>query len=110
MISLALGVVFTFVRLDAGGAIGVVIQTAIFIGLYTRQTAAWLAARWLAGIAAVVLSLVLLLTASSAISPSGQTKLWLWALLVLETALSWLFFSLLGRPDSRAYFHAPRKA
>jgi hypothetical protein len=110
MISLGLNVLFTFARLDVAGTVGIVIQTAIFVGLYTRQTAAWLAARWLTGIAAVVLSLCLLLTAPGAISPSGETKLWVWALVALETALSWLFFSLLGRPDSRAYFHAPRKA
>jgi hypothetical protein len=40
----------------------------------------------------------------------GATKLWVWALVALETALTWLFFSLLGRPDSRAYFNAPYKA
>jgi len=105
MIGLALTVFWAFARLNVGDTLGIVIQSAILIGLYTRQTVAWLTARWLTAIGAVVMSVLLVLAAIG-----GATKLWVWALVALETALTWLFFSLLGRPDSRAYFNAPHKA
>jgi len=109
MAGLALTVFWAFTLLRVGDTISIVIQIAILTGLYTRQAAAWRAARWLSAIGAAVLSIGLVLTAPSLISPHG-TKLWVWAAVVLETALTWFFFSLLGRPDSRAYFNAPRKA
>jgi hypothetical protein len=40
MIGLALSVFWAFTRLRVGDTIGIVIQSAIFIGLYTRQTVA----------------------------------------------------------------------
>lgn len=109
MIGLALTVFWAFTLLRVGDTISIVIQSAIFIGLYTRQTAAWLAARWLTAIGAVILSVGLVFTTPGLMSPHG-TKLWVWALVAFQTALAWWFFFLLGRPDSRAYFNAPRKA
>lgn len=109
MIGLAFSLFWAFTLLRVGDTIGIVIQSAILTGLYTRQTAAWRAARWLAAIGAVILSIGLVLTAPGLMSPHG-TKLWVWAVVALETALAWWFFSLLGRSDSRAYFNAPRKA
>jgi hypothetical protein len=41
---------------------------------------------------------------------SGTTKLWILAVFAFQITLAWIFFVLLGRPDSRAYFDAPRKA
>ncbi len=108
MIGLALSVFWAFTLSRVGDTIGIVIQSAILIGLYTQQRAAWRAARWLACLGAVILSIGLALTAPGVISPDG-TKLWVWGVVALETALAWWFFSLLGRPDSRAYFNAPRK-
>jgi len=105
---LALTVTLTFAQLDIGRTVGIVLQSAILIGLYTRQTAAWLAARWLAVIAAVVLTIGLALTAPSVFS--GETKIWIWALVAVQSATAWAFFALLGCRDSRTYFHAPRKA
>jgi hypothetical protein len=109
MVGLALTVFWAFTLLRVGDTISIVIQIAILTGLYTQQAAAWRAARWLSAIGAVVLSLGLVLTAPGLMSPHG-TKLWVWAVVALETALTWFSFSLLGRPDSRAYFNAPRKA
>ena len=105
MIGLAFSVFWAFTLLRVGDTIGIVIQSAILIGLYTRQTVAWVTARWLTAIGAVIMSVLLVLTAIS-----GATKLWILAIVALETVLTWVFFSLLGRPDSRAYFNAPRKA
>jgi hypothetical protein len=105
MISLALSVFWAFTLLRVGDTIGIVIQSAIFIGLYTRQSVAWVTARWVTALGAVIMSVVLVLTAIG-----GATKGWIWLGLALEVALAWLFFALLGRPDSRAYFNAPRKA
>ena len=78
---------------------------AIFIGLYTRQTVAWMTARWLTAIGAVITSILFVFAAFG-----GSTELWILAVVALEVALAWLFFWLLGRADSRAYFNAPRKA
>src|ERR1044072_9919332 len=104
MIGLALSVFWAFTLLRVGNAIGFVIESAIFIGLSTRQTVAWVTARWLTAIGGVALLVLLLFTALS-----GQTKLSVWALVALQNVLTWLFFFLLGRPDSRAYFNAPQK-
>jgi hypothetical protein len=100
--------VWAFTLLRVGDTIGIVTQSAILIGLYTRQTAAWRAARWLAALGAVLLSIALALSAPGVMSPHG-TKLWVWAVAALQTALAWWFFCLLGRSDSRLYFNAPRK-
>lgn len=105
MIGLAFSVFWAFTLLRVGDTIGIVIQSAILIGLYTRQAVAWVTARWLTAIGAVIMSVLLVLTAIG-----GTTKLWIWLIFALEVALTWLFFVLLGRPDSRAYFNAPRKA
>jgi hypothetical protein len=105
MIGLVLSVFGAFARLNVGASLGIVIQSAILLGLYTRQTVAWMTARWLAALGATFMSVLLVL-----ITIGGTTKPWLWALFASETALAWFFFSLLGRPDSRAYFHAPRRA
>jgi hypothetical protein len=43
-IGLALTVTLAFAQLDVGRTVGIVLQSAILIGLYTQQTAAWLAA------------------------------------------------------------------
>jgi hypothetical protein len=107
-VGLALTVTLTFAQLDIGRTVGIVLQSAILIGLYTQQTAAWLAARWLAGIAAVVLTIGLALTAPSFMS--GETRIWMWAVVTALSAATWALFALLGCRDSRTYFHAPRKA
>jgi hypothetical protein len=109
MIGLAFGVFWAFTLLRVGDTIGIVIQSAILIGLYTRQTIAWMTARWLAVIGAVVLSLAVMITIPSLFAQEHGTKLWVWGILVFQASLAWLFFSLLGRPDSRTYFNAPRK-
>jgi hypothetical protein len=107
-IGLALTVTLAFAQLDVGRTVGIVLQSAILIGLYTQQTAAWLAARWLTLIAAVVLTVGLALTAPSVFY--GETRMWMWAVVAVQSATAWVLFGLLGCRDSRAYFHAPRKA
>jgi len=62
-------------------------------------------ARWLTAIGAVITSILFVFAAFG-----GSTELWILAVVALEVALAWLFFWLLGRADSRAYFNAPRKA
>jgi hypothetical protein len=104
-IGLAFSLFWAFTLLRVGDTIGIVIQSAILIGLYTRQTIAWMTARWFTAIGAVIMSVVLVFTAIG-----GATKVWIWAIVAFQTVLTWFFFSLLGRPDSRAYFNAPRKA
>jgi hypothetical protein len=110
MVSLALTVFWAFALFRVGDTISIVIQIAVLTGLYTRQRAAWRVARWLSAMGAIILSTGLVITVPSLFLPAHGTKLWVWALVALETALSWFFFSLLGRSDSRAYFNAPRKA
>jgi hypothetical protein len=105
IIGLAFSVFWAFTLLRVGDTIGIVIQSAILIGLYTRQTVAWVTARWLTAIGAVIISILFVFAAFG-----GGTKPWILAVVALEVALAWLFFWLLGRGDSRAYFNAPRKA
>jgi len=105
MIGLAFSVFWAFTLFRVGDTVGIVIQSAILIGLYTRQTVAWITARWLTAIGATVISLLFVLVVMS-----GTTKFWVLAIVAFQIILTWAFFSLLGRSDSRAYFHAPRKA
>jgi hypothetical protein len=109
MIGLASSVFWAFTLMRVGDTISIVIQSAILVGLYTRQTIAWMTARWLTAIGAVLLSLAVVITVPSLFAQEHGTKLWVWALVAFQAVLAWLFFSLLGRPDSRAYFNAPRK-
>ena len=104
LIGLASSVFWAFARLSVGDAVGIVIQSAIFIGLYTRQTVAWLTARWLTAIGAAITSFLFVWVVMA-----GTTKLWILSVVGFEIALTWVFFYLLGRSDSRAYFHAPRR-
>lgn len=87
-----------------GHVLGIVIDIALLIGLYTRQTVAWVTARWLTAIAIAFLSIIFVLVVMA-----GSTKLWVVAWFGLQLALEWFFFAVLGRADSRAYFNAPRK-
>ncbi len=105
MVGLAFTVFWAFARFSVGDSLGVAIQSALLIGLYTRRTVAWVTARWLTAIGAALMSVVLLL-----VIMGRDTKLWLLGIFAFQTALEWIFFSLLGLPDSRSYFHAPRKA
>src|SRR5205814_4151017 len=68
-----------------------VIQSAILIGLYARQTVAWVTARWLTAIGAVIMSILFLFAAIG-----GGTKLWILAVVASEVALAWLFFGCLA--------------
>jgi hypothetical protein len=106
MIGLAFGVFWLFARLSVhlGDMLGIVIQIALLIGLYTRQTIAWITARWFTAIGAAIMSVIFVFVVIS-----GATKLWILAMMGLQITLAWVFFALLGRPDSRAYFNAPRK-
>ena len=88
-----------------GDMLGIVMQIALLIGLYTRQPIAWVTARWLTALGAAIMSVLFVL-----VVVSGTTKLWILCITGLDIALAWIFFALLGRPDSRAYFNAPRKA
>ena len=87
-----------------GHLLGIVINIALLIGLYTRQTIAWVTARWLSGIAIAFMSIIFVLMVMF-----GATKLWVLAWFGLELALECFFFAVLGRADSRAYFNAPRR-
>ena len=100
MTELLLAVVTMFARL-----FGIVIQIALLIGLYTRQPVAWITVRWITALGAAIMSVPFVL-----VMMSGTTKLWLLCIVALQIMLAWIFFALPGRPDSRAYFHAPRKA
>ncbi len=106
MIGLVLAVVGMFARLSArvGDMFGIVIQIALFIGLYTRQPFAWITARWFTVLGAGIMSIFFVLVVMS-----GTTKFWILCVVGLDIALAWIFFMLLGRSDSRAYFNAPRK-
>ena len=110
MIGLASSVFWAFTLLRVGDTIGIVIQSAILIGLYTRQTVAWMTARWLTAIGAVLITIAVAVTIPSLFEPEHGTKFWVWGILAVEAIWAWLFFGLLGRSDSRAYFNAPRKA
>ena len=107
LVGLASSVFWLFVRVAMGSAnmLGIVIQIALLIGLYTRQTVAWATARWLTALGASITSIMFLLVVMS-----GATKFWVLALVAFEIVLSWVFFALLGRADSRVFFNAPRKA
>jgi hypothetical protein len=107
LIELISAVFWLFLRLasNVGDMLGIVIDIALLIGLYTRQTVAWVTARWLTAIGAAVMSVLFVLVVIS-----GTTKLWILTVVAFEIALAWVFFALLGRRDSRDYFNAPRKA
>ena len=105
IVGLAASVFWAFTLLRIGDTIGIVIESAILIGLYTRQTVAWVTARWLTAIGASIGSLVLVL-----VVVSGTTRLSILAIFAFQIVVAWVFFALLGRPESRVYFHAPRRA
>jgi hypothetical protein len=102
MIGLAFTVFWAFTLFRVSDTISIVIQTTILIGLYTRQTIAWMTARWLIAIGATITSILFLWVVMA-----GTTKFWILIIVAFEITLAWVFFYLLGRPDSRAYFHAP---
>jgi hypothetical protein len=104
MIGLVLSVFWAFTLFSVSDTISIVIQSAVLIGLYTRQTVAWVTARWLTAIGATITSIFFLWVVMA-----GTTKFWILAIVAFEITLSWVFFALLGRPDSRAFFNAPRK-
>ncbi len=109
-VSLALNVFFGFARPSTREAVVIALQSAIVIGLYARQTVAWLAVRWLSAIA-VGLALFLLVLLLILPFTGERQQFWTyWAYLAFQTALVWVLFFLLGRTDSRVYFNAPRKA
>ena len=89
---------------NLGNMLGIVIDIALLTGLYARSTIAWVTARWLTGLSNILFTIMFVVVVMY-----SSTKLWMLALLAVELALAWLFFALLGRPDSRAYFNAPRK-
>jgi hypothetical protein len=105
MISLAFLVFWAFVLQRIVDTIPIVIQSAILIGLYTREPVAWVTARWVTALGAAATSILFIYAAVS-----GATKAGILPLVAFEIVLAWTFFALLGRPDSRAYFHGPRKA
>jgi hypothetical protein len=107
IVGLASGMFWFFLGLNTkiGHVLGIVIDIALLTGLYTRQTVAWFTARWLTAIGASIMSVAFVLVVMS-----GTTKFWILAIVAIELALSWWFFALLGRADSRTYFNAPRKA
>jgi hypothetical protein len=73
VIGLVLAVIGMFARLSVGfGDMLGIVQIALLIGLYTRQTVAWITARWFAAIGAGITSLLFLLVVMS-----GTTKLWI---------------------------------
>ena len=106
MIGLVSAVIVMFARLSVrvGDTFGIVIQIAFLIGLYTRQPVAWITARWFTGLGIAIMSVLFVLAVMG-----GATKFWILCLFALQITLSWIFFALLGRPDSRAYFNTPRK-
>jgi len=106
MIGLASAVFWLFLRVSVGlgDMLVIVVQIALLAGLYTRQTIAWVTARWLSAIGATIVSILFVRVAMA-----GSTKPWILAIIALDIALAWVLFVLLGRPDSRAYFNAPRK-
>jgi hypothetical protein len=107
IIGLASAVFWLFARMSVGlgDMLGITIQIALLVGLYTRQRVAWLTARWFTAIGATIMSILFVWVVMA-----GTTRLGILAIVALDITLAWLFFALLGRPDSRAYFNAPRKA
>src|SRR3954453_19356344 len=105
LIGLAFAVFWAFARLNAAGSIGIVIQSAIFIGLYTRQTVAWMTARWLSAIGAALMTIAVIIAFPSLFAGEHGLQLWVWGVLVVNGSLDWFFFCLLGRADSRLYFN-----
>ncbi len=91
MIGLAFSVFWAFTLLRVGDSLAIVIQSAILIGLYTRQTIAWVTARWLTAIGAVITSILLVVTMLG-----GATKLWILGVVASEVVLTWLFFHCSG--------------
>ena len=89
---------------NLGHMLGIVIDIALLTGLYNRSTIAWVTARWLTALSNISFTSIFVVVVMY-----GSTKLWVLAVVALELALSWVFFALLGRADSRAYFNAPRK-
>ena len=77
----------------------------LLIGLYTREPIAWFTAPWITAMGAGIMTVFFVLVVIS-----GTTKLWILCVAGLDIALAWVFFALLGRPDSRAYFNAPSKS
>ena len=96
---------FTRMTPATGDVVSIVVQIALLAGLYTRQPAAWYAARWLAGLSIVFGVIFVVLACFASNATAG-----LIAYAVATLALASGFFYLLGRADSRAYFNAPRKA
>jgi hypothetical protein len=96
-----------FVRMSVvlGDMLGITIQIALLVGLYTRQSVAWLTARWFTAIGATIMSILFVWVVMA-----GATKLWILTIVALDITIAWIFFALLGRADSRTYFNAPRKA
>jgi hypothetical protein len=106
-VGLAFAVFWSFARMSVrpSDMLGIVIQIALLIGLYTRRTVAWVTARWLTVIGAAITSIFFVWVVMA-----GTTRVWILAVVALDITLAWVFFALLGRPDSRAYFNAPGKA
>ena len=82
-----------------GDVVAIVVQITLLTGLWTRQPAAWYAARLLAGfgIAGGAVGLVVASVASN-------TTFTIATSLAAAFALSVVLFYLLGRGDSRLYF------
>jgi hypothetical protein len=72
MIGLAFSVFWAFTLVRVGDTIGIVIQSAILIGLYTRQTVAWATARWFTAIGAVIASILFVLAAFGGVPSCGS--------------------------------------
>jgi hypothetical protein len=108
-LSLALNVLAGFSRPSTRAAIIIVIQSVIVGGLYRRQTAAWLAARWMSAIGVALALFLLVFLLIIPFSGSRHQFRAFWIYLALETTFVAVVLFLLGRADSRAYFNAPRK-
>ena len=105
MVGLLTGLFWFFAgATNLGHVLGIVIDIALITGLYTRSTVAWVTARWLTGLSNILVTIMFVVVVMF-----SATKLWVLALVALELTLAWLFFALLGRADSRAYFNAPRR-
>ena len=104
MIGLASSVFWAFTRLQVADTIAIVIGVALLIGLYTRQTIAWVATRWLTAIGAGIMTFFFLLGLIT-----GPPNFWIVILVAFQITVAWAYFYLLGRRDSRAYFHAPQR-
>jgi hypothetical protein len=102
---LTLASLLTRMTSGTGDVVRIVVQIALLTGLYTRQPAAWYAARWLAGLSIVVSVIFVALACFASNRTAGLVAYALATLAVVSG-----FFYLLGRSDSRAYFNARRKA